>query len=205
MNSTNLSSAFVLLLAILIYGVIHSILASLWAKEKSQHLFGIHSQRWYRLVYNLFAILSFLPVLILIRFLPDHNLYTISLPWLVISLLIQGLAALVLIAGLRQTGLSSFLGLQQIFLTPPPPPSIMITSGLYRYVRHPLYTAGLIFIWLVPKMTLNLLVLNIGLTLYILIGAVVEERKLVKEFGEAFQLYKHETPMLIPWKWKRKA
>ena len=73
-----------------------------------------------------------------------------------------------------------------------------MVNGLYRFVRHPLYTAGLVIIWLMPVMTCNLLALNIGLTLYVLIGAVYEERKLLKEFGQAYAAYRQRTPMLIP-------
>ena len=73
-----------------------------------------------------------------------------------------------------------------------------MTGGLYRYVRHPLYTAGLVFIWLLPIMTCNLLALNIGLTAYIIVGAYFEERKLLLEFGDAYAEYRQQTPMLIP-------
>jgi len=31
-----------------------------------------------------------------------------------------------------------------------------------------------------------------------LIGAYFEERKLLREFGEAYAIYKNTTPMLIP-------
>jgi protein-S-isoprenylcysteine O-methyltransferase Ste14 len=74
----------------------------------------------------------------------------------------------------------------------------MVTGGLYRWVRHPLYTAGLAFIWLTPIMTSNLLALNIGLTLYLILGAIYEERKLVREFGERYTRYQERVPMLIP-------
>lgn len=74
----------------------------------------------------------------------------------------------------------------------------MVTGGLYRWVRHPLYTAGLVFIWLTPVMTVNLLVLNIGLTIYLVVGAIFEERKLVREFGAAYRDYQENVPMLIP-------
>jgi protein-S-isoprenylcysteine O-methyltransferase Ste14 len=74
----------------------------------------------------------------------------------------------------------------------------MVTGGLYRWVRHPLYTAGLAFIWLTPIMTSNLLALNIGLTLYLVVGAIYEERKLVREFSTEYINYQQRTPMLIP-------
>jgi len=74
----------------------------------------------------------------------------------------------------------------------------MVTNGLYRYVRHPLYTAGLVIIWLIPLMTYNLLALILGLTIYIFVGAYFEERKLLLEFGDVYAEYRQRTPMLVP-------
>ena len=80
----------------------------------------------------------------------------------------------------------------------------MVTTGLYRYVRHPLYSAGLVFIWLTPEMSLNFLVLYISLTIYIVIGAYFEERKLIREFGKSYEDYQVKTPMLVPVMIRRK-
>jgi len=51
---------------------------------------------------------------------------------------------------------------------------------------------------LTPIMTSSLLVLNIGLTIYLVVGALYEERKLVREFGETYIDYQQRTPMIIP-------
>jgi protein-S-isoprenylcysteine O-methyltransferase Ste14 len=40
--------------------------------------------------------------------------------------------------------------------------------------------------------------LYVAATLYILIGAYFEERKLLREFGAAYVEYKKKTAMLIP-------
>jgi len=55
-----------------------------------------------------------------------------------------------------------------------------------------------VFIWLTPVITLNLLALYIGLSIYLVVGAIVEERKLLVEFGQAYAEYRRRTPMLIP-------
>jgi protein-S-isoprenylcysteine O-methyltransferase Ste14 len=47
-------------------------------------------------------------------------------------------------------------------------------------------------------MSVNLLALNAGLTAYLYVGAMVEERKLRAEYGETYSRYQAETPMLIP-------
>ena len=80
----------------------------------------------------------------------------------------------------------------------PTPPAQLVTGGFYRWVRHPLYTAGLVFIWLTSIMTSSLLALNIGLTLYLVLGAIYDERKLVREFGDVYVRYQVRVPMLIP-------
>jgi protein-S-isoprenylcysteine O-methyltransferase Ste14 len=75
-----------------------------------------------------------------------------------------------------------------------------MTGGLYRYVRHPLYTFSLLILWLSPAMSLNTFIVYLALTVYILIGIIFEERKLVREFGEEYVGYRSVTPMLIPGK-----
>ncbi len=183
--------------AVALYGLIHSFLASLWFKERFKGWVGASNHRWYRLAYNIFAMLSLLPLLALPATLPDRPLYMIPSPWIYFSIAGQLLAVAILVVGLFQTGVWSFLGFRQLFTSGSEPPR-MVVSGLYRYVRHPLYTAGLLFIWLNPVMTMNLLALILGLTGYLIVGAMVEERKLKEEFGEAYARYQASTPMLIP-------
>ena len=66
-------------------------------------------------------------------------------------------------------------------------------------VRHPLYTFSLLFLWLTPVMTRNLALLYGALTVYILIGAVFEERKLLRIFGQEYADYRGKTPFIIPY------
>jgi protein-S-isoprenylcysteine O-methyltransferase Ste14 len=187
-----------ILLAVAAYGFVHSLLATIWAKARAREWIGAGADRWYRLAYNFFAIVTFLPVLALPAVLPDAPLYTIPAPWVYLSTAGQLLAVVMLAVGMVQTGVWSFLGLQQVLEPSRVEPPQLVTNGLYRYVRHPLYTAGLLFIWLIPVMTVNLLALNIGLTAYLIVGALYEERKLVREFGQVYNTYREQTPMLIP-------
>lgn len=191
-------SSLVILFAVLLYGFVHSLLATMGTKARVRQLFGPGAERWYRLVYNLIGILTFLPVLGLLAMYPGRTLYSIPTPWTYLTLAGQLAAIAALAVGLLQTGVWSFLGFEQLMVQAGDDKPQMVTRGLYRWVRHPLYTAGLIFIWLTPLMTLNLLVLNLGLTIYLVIGAIYEERKLVREFGTAYIDYQKKTPMLIP-------
>ena len=195
---TQISSFLIILTAIAAYGGLHSWLASLQSKALARQSLGSAADRFYRLAYNFVAVISFLPVLVLPAVLPDQTLYVIPFPWSLLSLLVQGLAVLALLVGVIQTGLWSFIGLEQLLESPKRTSSQLVVGGLYRWVRHPLYTAGLVFIWLTPVMTWNGLALIIGLSLYLYIGALFEERKLLREFGEVYQNYQQRTAMFFP-------
>jgi protein-S-isoprenylcysteine O-methyltransferase Ste14 len=194
-------SALAVFFSVVVYGLVHSLLASLPIKAWVRRRLGPAADRYYRLVYNGIAALTFLPVLALAAALPGQTLYRLHLPWTLLALGMQLFAVCVLALGVLQTGAGSFLGLRP-FLNPQETaaPRLVVT-GLYRYVRHPLYSAGLLFLWLTPVMTTNLLAMAAGLTIYILVGTLHEEYRLMREFGEAYREYRRRTPMLIPFPW----
>ena len=185
-----------LLLAIALWGLLHSLLASNRAKNFFRRVFGERFMRLYRLLYNLFAVISLLPVLYLMATLPDRMLYQVPAPFNLLMRLGQGISLLLLFVAVLQTDLLAFAGLRQIFEVEKAGP--LITGGLYRYVRHPLYTFSLLILWLSPAMSLNSFILYLALTIYILIGIVFEERKLLREFGQEYTDYRSTTPMLVP-------
>ena len=184
--------------AVAAYGAVHSLVASFGVKRWVRARLGPVADRVYRLAYNAFAVASFLPVLALLAWLPGDPLYQLRLPWSALAILGQGVALALLAIGLRQTDPWTFLGLRQLMDRGPSEPPSLIVTGLYRWVRHPLYTAGLLFIWLTPVMTTSVLALNLALSAYILIGSRLEERRLGIESGQAYADYKARVPSLIP-------
>jgi protein-S-isoprenylcysteine O-methyltransferase Ste14 len=108
----------------------------------------------------------------------------------------QVLAILALLLAVRQTDALGLLGLKQ--LAGQDESAELVTGGLYRYMRHPMYFFGLVIIWLTPVMTVNVLALYVGLTAYLFVGAYFEEKKLARVFGKAYEQYKARTPMMIP-------
>lgn len=188
---------FILLLSLALWGVIHSILASHFFKDMVRGMVGKQGMRFYRFGYNVFSVVSFAPILYLMLILPDQLLYQVPVPWKYIMFAGQGLAVALLLIALLQTDTLSFIGLKQFFVEEEEAGQL-VTRGLYRVVRHPLYTFSLLFLWLTPTMSVNSLTLYLGATLYILVGAYFEERKLLRDFGAAYADYKRKTPMLIP-------
>jgi protein-S-isoprenylcysteine O-methyltransferase Ste14 len=75
----------------------------------------------------------------------------------------------------------------------------LVTSGPYRFVRHPIYT-GLLTALLGTALVNNLLGLIVVAVLvaYFYYCGTVEERNLVATFPKAYPEYRSRTKMLIP-------
>ncbi len=72
--------------------------------------------------------------------------------------------------------------------------------GPYLWVRHPLYFFSLVMIWANPHFSYDRLLFNIMWTAWIIIGTMLEERDLVKDFGDGYRDYQKRVPMLVPYK-----
>jgi len=195
---TNLSSPVIIFISFAIYGALHTFLASSTAKDWARKQFGdAVVDKTYRLFFNFIGVITLLPVLYLVAWLPDAPLY--SAPAFLRPFLLAGQVAAILIlaAALNKTDALDFAGLRQLGEDAKAPP--LITDGVYRWVRHPLYTGSMLFLWLIPDVSVNFFALNVAITLYFVIGAMFEERKLERYFGKTYTDYKARTPMFVPW------
>ena len=158
----------------------------------------------YRLLYNLLAVVSLLPVLIAgSMVLPHTILWELSWPlnWLFVAIQLLGLSGL--LVSLWQTDIMRFAGLGQfvrylrgkVDVNPEP---VLITGGAYKLVRHPLYFFSLLVLWFVPTMTVSLLLFNVAATIYFWVGSGYEERRLLAVFGEQYDTYRKRVPRLLP-------
>lgn len=110
-----LQSGFIwILLGFLLFGGLHSLLASLRAKALAARWFGDAGRLGYRLFFNLSALLSFAPILALVALLPDRRIYAIPLPWALLTGALQLAAALGMLVSVLQTHPLHFLGLEQL-------------------------------------------------------------------------------------------
>jgi len=75
--------------------------------------------------------------------------------------------------------------------------SPVITDGLYRFVRHPLYFAWMLIVWPAPEMTATRLVFAATSTLYLVIAIPFEERDLVRTMGAPYEQYRRQSPWKV--------
>lgn len=76
----------------------------------------------------------------------------------------------------------------------------LITHGIYRYTRHPVYLGVIIAVIGLPVYATSLygLLIMSALIPIILNRIRMEERMLIEEFGDAYRTYKENTSKLIP-------
>lgn len=70
--------------------------------------------------------------------------------------------------------------------------------GFYRMVRHPIYLGFTIAFWATPIMTVGHLVFALGTLVYMLAAIQLEERDLVRIYGDAYRAYRDRVSMLLP-------
>jgi len=76
------------------------------------------------------------------------------------------------------------------------------TSGVLKVTRHPWYLGVFLLIW-ASDISTRELIINLILSAYLMIGTLLEERKLVLEFGDKYKDYQRQVSMFIPVKWLR--
>jgi protein-S-isoprenylcysteine O-methyltransferase Ste14 len=191
-----MTNALIVFLATVAYGSVHSFLASPPAKAIARKAFGDAAFRFYRMFFNLAVTLGLLPVLAALAL----NVGPVVWRWpgdtWILAAAGEALTLLLLAVAFFQSDPAGFLGLRQ--LGGGSASGTLSTAGLYGIVRHPMYTAGLLFIWLFPVMTAGILGFNLGISVYILVGSELEERKLIAAYGDAYRRYRARVARLIP-------
>lgn len=71
-------------------------------------------------------------------------------------------------------------------------------KSMYKLVRHPLMVGFLIAVWATPLMTVGHLFFAAMITGYIIFGVAIEERDLVRHFGEEYLRYRRSVRAFIP-------
>lgn len=160
--------------------------------------------RFYRIFFNVTSLLTLIPVVVYADAVRTEPIFRWEGYMRILQVLFLGTAVLLFFLGARRYDAGRFLGFKQIReevsskgLTDA---GALDTSGVLGIIRHPWYLASLFLVWPRPLDVSSILV-NVLLTCYLIAGAYLEERKLVREFGEKYRAYQKRVSMFLPYKW----
>jgi methanethiol S-methyltransferase len=183
------------------YCILHSYLISIRVTNTMKQLLRKY-YAFYRLFYVFISTVLLIPILSYVSKTDQQVIITYG-PILNFSryVLISGSLFLFFWAFFIDYDFLSFIGIRQILNMGKygkTIPSIELKrKGLLGIIRHPMYLAAIILLWCFTFKVSDI-VANTVLTIYIATGTVLEEKKLVLEFGESYIKYQLEVPMLIP-------
>ena len=180
----------------LVFAGLHSLLATDYIKRKAQNLLG-KGYRFYRIMYSIISFLTFAPAFLIWATYTGSTPLVYSLPerlYPVIILIRLGALGMFVYAS-YQTDILEFIGIRQRAK------NILITGGAYGIVRHPLYAGGILLLFTKMDMSQLDLIAVLLVSIYLIIGAFIEERRLLSIFGEEYRKYQQQTSMFIPVKW----
>jgi len=77
----------------------------------------------------------------------------------------------------------------------------LVTTGIYKYIRHPLYSSLLLLAWgaFLKHISLSTTIVVLLTTVSLFFAAKMEERENIKYFGESYKEYMKKSRMFLPY------
>ena len=184
---------------------IHSGMISLTVNGYLKKRFGNY-HKFYRLFYNLVALITLFPLILYSLSLKGPVLFEWKGYMTILQMALFLVVVLLFVFGGLKYDILQFFGIRQIKSgkshSTLSESGNIDTSGILNLTRHPWYLAVIIFVWIdYRKMYISTLIVNVILTIYLVIGTVLEERKLIIELGDSYRDYQNRVSMLFPTKW----
>jgi protein-S-isoprenylcysteine O-methyltransferase Ste14 len=160
--------------------------------------------RFYRLFYNTVSLVTLIPLVYYSISIRQAPVFRWEGHLVIVKYLLLVTSVSLFVAGGRHYSMSQLLGIRQIKTgrgnCTLSEYDAFDTSGILSAIRHPWYTAGIIVVW-VSDISLSTFLINIVISAYFFIGTILEERKLLLQFGEKYREYQKNVSMFIPYKW----
>jgi protein-S-isoprenylcysteine O-methyltransferase Ste14 len=160
--------------------------------------------RFYRLFFNFIAIVTLIPVALFAYSIRTEAIFHWNGYMRIGQLFLLGIAVLLFLLGGRHYDVRQVSGIKQIkegtsnkAITDT---GELDTSGVLGITRHPWYLATILLIW-ARQLDASAIFVNVILTSYLIVGTHLEEKNLIREFGEKYAAYQNRVSMLIPYKW----
>lgn len=162
--------------------------------------------RYYRILYNGFALLTLVPLASVTRMTGGVVAFSWQGWGIPGRILLLAGAFFLFWHGAREYDLKYLLGIKQLqtgerhlLLTDS---QTFSETGVLGMTRHPWYFGTLLLIWsALPEYSVPEFLAAVILSLYLVVGTLLEERKIVSRHGDAYRLYQQRVSMFFPWKW----
>lgn len=183
----------------------HSTLISTTVTEYVRNWLG-DGFRFYRLFYNAVSLVTLIPLATYSHAIRQPPVFRWEGPLMIVQILLLAASIYLFVAGGKHYSWAQFLGIAQIRAWKADGSlskgDSFVVSGIHRVIRHPWYLGGILIVWS-QDLSVSTILINMVISLYFMIGAVLEERKLVREFGDKYREYQGTVSMLLPWRWLR--
>lgn len=168
-----------------------------------------HLVRYYRLFYNGLSLATLLPLVVCTWEMGGKSVFAWPQWSTAARVFFLAVAGLLFWGGAKRYDIKYFLGMRQLRTGDAP---VLLSStgdfqatGVFAITRHPWYLGSLLAIWSIlgeyPQPTFCAAVI---LSLYLVVGTLVEERKILQQYGSKYRRYQQQVSMLFPWKWLKK-
>jgi len=161
---------------------------------------------WYRFFYNSFSLITLIVPLYCMTIIESEPVFrwegAMQLPRFTLLLL----AFILFRGGSSRYDLGFFLGIKQFKAgkanTLLSDKEMFMPTGVFGLVRHPWYAGSLLLVWSgLTVYTAAAMVTASILSIYLVMGTFLEERKILVEYDEKYRNYQKNVSMLFPWKW----
>ena len=173
-----------------VFALHHSFLARHRPRAWVQRMVPLGLERavyvWSASVLFLMVCLSWQPV--------PGVLYRLTGPGAIAGYIIQAVGVVLTLRSSAALGLDDLAGVRPVShpLHPGTAP-LLSTSGIYGFVRHPLYFAWLLMVFGAPHMTMTRFVFAVVSTAYVAMAIPFEERGLIRTFGDDYRAYRRKV------------
>ncbi|MHA2117844.1 MAG: methyltransferase family protein [Candidatus Thorarchaeota archaeon] len=184
-----------IVLGVLIFGLQHSGISALRVKNRIINRWG---KEGYAKLFNATSIVGIIVPFIAMNYW--NWFYFVIEPAVIQPLLFVSGVVLVII-GLVVTRMASrVISVSTVADMRTDRKAELVTGGIYSRTRHPLYLATILLLLGLAALYPfdRVIVFSIALSFYVIIGAYLEERKLVIHYGDAYLEYRKQAGFMLP-------
>ena len=157
---------------------------------------------YFRISYNIFALVTFILISRYKPIVDEEILFSFSGNWHIVQIALLIISVLFFVLGTKNYNMMQFIGVTQLTQKNTAQgigeAGSFNQSGILQYTRHPWYVAIFILLWFgYIDLVYSKLIFNTVFSLYLIVGTILEEQKLVAEFGDEYKSFQQRVPMFL--------